>query len=250
MNKTLSTVLILITGFIGGLLGPILLGDTGSQYDMSIDAAAASDTQELRNEIAGLTSANDSLRSSFDLQATRLGQLEDKINSLPLPPAGGPEGLAFADMPTGQAFEGQINAVIEQRENQQSMERDQARAERRAEANARRVERMAEELGLSPQQTDQFATIVDDAATERSEYFSEIRENGWENIDRDEMRSTMETMREDEYSALEGVLTPEQLTQYQESNSNSGWGGGGRGGNNGGGGGRGGNTGGGRGNDF
>ncbi|MDC3283599.1 hypothetical protein OAV41_03385 [Planctomycetota bacterium] len=248
MNKTLSTVLILITGFIGGLLGPILLGDTGSQYDMSIDAAAASDTQELRNEIAGLTSANDSLRSSFDLQATRLGQLEDKINSLPLPPAGGPEGLAFADMPTGQAFEGQINAVIEQRENQQSMERDQARAERRAEANARRVERMAEELGLSPQQTDQFATIVDDAATERSEYFSEIRENGWENIDRDEMRSTMETMREDEYSALEGVLTPEQLTQYQESNSNSGWGGGGRGGNNGGG--RGGSTGGGRGNDF
>lgn len=248
MNKTLSTVLILITGFIGGLLGPILLGDTGSQYDMSIDAAAASDTQELRNEIAGLTSANDSLRSSFDLQATRLGQLEDKINSLPLPPAGGPEGLAFADMPTGQAFEGQINAVIEQRENQQSMERDQARAERRAEANARRVERMAEELGLSPQQTDQFATIVGDAATERTEYFSEIRENGWENIDRDEMRSTMETMREDEYSALEGVLTPEQLTQYQESNSNSGWGGGGRGGNNGGG--RGGSTGGGRGNDF
>ena len=247
MNKTLSTVLILITGFIGGLLGPILLGDTGPQYDMSIDAAAASDTQELRNEIAGLTSANDSLRSSFDLQATRLGQLEDKINSLPLPPAGGPEGLAFADMPTGQAFEGQINAVIEQRENRQSMERDQARAERRAEANARRVERMAEELGLSPQQTDQFATIVDDAATERSEYFSEIRENGWENIDRDEMRSTMETMREDEYSALEGVLTPEQLTQYQESNSNSGWGGG-RGGSTGGG--RGGSTGGGRGNDF
>ena len=249
MNKTLSTVLILITGFIGGLLGPILLGDTGSQYDMSIDAAAASDTQELRNEIAGLMSANDSLRSSFDLQATRLGQLEDKINSLPLPPAGGSEGLAFADMPTGQAFEGQINAVIEQRENRQSMERDQARAERRAEANERRVERMAEELGLSPQQTDQFATIVGDAATERSEYFSEIRENnGWENIDRDEMRSTMETMREDEYSALEGVLTPEQLTQYQESNSNSGWGGGGRGGNNGGG--RGGSTGGGRGNDF
>jgi len=61
------------------------------------------------------------------------------------------------------------------------------------------------------------------------------------------MRSTMETMRDDEYSSLEGVLTPEQLTQYQESNS--GWGGG-RGGNNGGGG-RGGNSGGsGRGNDF
>ena len=247
MNKTLSTVLVLITGFIGGLLGPILLGDTGSQYDMSIDAAAANDTQELRNEIAGLMSANDSLRSSFDLQATRLGQLEDKISSLPATSAGGSEGLTFADMPTGQAFEGQINAVIEQRENQQSMERDQARAERRAEANERRVERMAEELGLSPQQTDQFATIVGDAATERSEYFSEIRQNGWENIDRDEMRSTMETMREDEYSALEGVLTPEQLTQYQESNSNSGWGGG-RGGSTGGG--RGGNTGGGRGNDF
>ena len=247
MNKTLSTVLILITGFIGGLLGPILLGDTGSQYDMSIDAAAASDTQELRNEIAGLMSANDSLRSSFDLQATRLGQLENKVNSLPVPPPGGPDGLAFADMPTGQAFEGQINAVIEQRENQQSMERDQDRAERRAEANDRRVERMAKELGLSPQQTEQFATIVGDAATDRSDYFSEIRENGWENIDRDEMRSTMETMRDDEYSSLEGVLTPEQLTQYQESNS--GWGGG-RGGNSGGSG-RGGNSGGsGRGNDF
>jgi hypothetical protein len=154
-------------------------------------------------------------------------------------------------MPTGQAFEGQINAVLEQRENQQNMERDQDRAERRAEANDRRVERLAKELGLNPQQTEQFATIVGDAATNRSDYFAEIRENGWENIDRDEMRSTMETMRDDEYSSLEGVLTPEQLTQYQESNSSGGWGGGGRGGNNGGGGGRGGNNGGsGRGNDF
>ena len=245
MNKTLTTVLILITGFIGGLLGPILLGDTGSQYDMSIDAAAASDTQELRNEIAGLTSANDSLRSSFDLQATRLGQLEDKINSLPLPPPGGPDGLAFADMPTGQAFEGQINAVIEQRENQQNMERDQERAERRAEREASRVERMAEELGLDSAQTEQFAKITGETAEKRNEFFSDMRENGWGSVDRDEIRSQMEMMRDEENSQLEGVLTPEQMTQYQESNS-------GRGmfGNTGGGGGRGGNTGGGRGNEF
>jgi hypothetical protein len=245
MNKTLSTVLILITGFIGGLLGPILLGDTGSQYDMSIDAAAASDTQELRNEIAGLTSANDSLRSSFDLQATRLGQLEDKINSLPVPPAGGPDGLAFADMPTGQAFEGQINAVIEQRENQQSMERDQDRAERRAEANDRRVERMAEELGLNSSQTEQFAKITGEASEKRNAFFSDMRENGWGSVDREEIRSQMETMRDEESSQLEGVLTPEQMTQYQESNSRGMFGNTG-----GGGGGRGGNTGGGRGNDF
>jgi hypothetical protein len=245
MNKTLSTVLILITGFIGGLLGPILLGDTGSQYDMSIDAAAASDTQELRNEIAGLTSANDSLRSSFDLQATRLGQLEDKVNSLPVPPEGGPDGLAFADMPTGQAFEGQINAVIEQRENQQSMERDQDRAERRAEANDRRVERMAEELGLNSSQTEQFAKITGEASEKRNAFFSDMRENGWGSVDRDEIRSQMETMRDEESSQLEGVLTPEQMTQYQESNSRGMFGNTG-----GGGGGRGGNTGGGRGNDF
>jgi len=244
MNKTLSTVLILITGFIGGLLGPILLGDTGSQYDMSIDAAAASDTQELRNEIAGLTSANDSLRSSFDLQATRLGQLEDKINSLPLPPPGGPDGFAYADMPTGQAFEGQINAVIEERENQQSRERDQDRAERRAEANERRVERMAEELGLNSSQTEQFAKITGEASEKRNAFFSDMRENGWGNVDREEIRSQMETMRDEESSQLEGVLTPEQMTQYEESNNR------GMFGNTGGGGGRGGNTGGGRGNDF
>ena len=219
MNKTLSTVLILITGFIGGLLGPILLGDTGSQYDMSIDAAAASDTLELRNEIAGLMSANDSLRSSFDLQATRLGQLENKVNSLPVPPAGGPDGLSFADMPTGQAFEGQINAVIEQRENQQSMERDQDRAERRAEQLERRVERIAEELGLNSSQTEQFAKITGDASEKRNEFFSDMREGGWGSVDRDEIRSQMETMRDEEISQLEGVLTPEQMTQYQESNN-------------------------------
>jgi hypothetical protein len=245
MNKTLSTVLILITGFIGGLLGPILLGDTGSQYDMSIDAAAANDTQELRNEIAGLTSANDSLRSSFELQATRLSQLEGKVNSLPVPPSGGPDGLAFADMPTGQAFEGQINAVIEQRENQQSMERDQDRAERRAEANDRRVERMAEELGLNSSQTEQFAKITGEASEKRNAFFSDMRENGWGSVDREEIRSQMETMRDEESSQLEGVLTPEQMTQYQESNSRGMFGNTG-----GGGGGRGGNTGGGRGNDF
>ena len=236
MNKTLSTVLILITGFIGGLLGPILLGDTGSQYDMSIDAAAANDTQELRNEIAGLTSANDSLRSSFDLQATRLGQLENKVDSLPAPPPGGPGGLAFADMPSGQAFEGQVNAVIEERENQQSMERNQERAERRAEANDRRVERMAEELGLDSFQTEQFAKITGEASEKRNAFFSDMREDGWGSVDRDEIRSQMETMRDEESSQLEGVLTPEQMTQYQESNnrgmfgSTGGGGGSGRGG--------------------
>jgi hypothetical protein len=247
MNKTLSTVLILITGFIGGLLGPILLGDTGSQYDMSIDAAAASDTQELFNELAGLTSSNDSLRSSFDLQATRLGQLEDKVNSLPATPPGGSNGLAFADMPTGQAFEGQINAVIEQRENQQSMERDQDRAERRAEQLERRVERMAEELGLNSSQTEQFAKITGDASEKRNEFFSDMREGGWGSVDRDEIRSQMETMRDEEISQLEGVLTPEQMTQYQESNNRGMFGSTGGGG---GGGGRGGGGGSGRGNDF
>ncbi|MGY8759248.1 MAG: hypothetical protein ACKVJZ_07770, partial [Planctomycetota bacterium] len=59
------------------------------------------------------------------------------------------------------------------------------------------------------------------------------------------IRSQMETMRDEESSQLEGVLTPEQMTQYQESNSRGMFGNTG-----GGGGGRGGNTGGGRGNDF
>ena len=247
-NNTLSTVLILIAVF-GGLLGFIFLGGTDSQGETSSDADAdnGTDTQQalLRDEIDGLQSANDSLRIAFELQATRLGQLEDKVNGLPLPPAGGPDGLSFADMPTGQAFEGQINAVIEQRENQQSMERDQDRAERRAEQLERRVERMAEELGLNSSQTEQFAKITGDASEKRNEFFSDMREGGWGSVDRDEIRSQMETMRDEEISQLEGVLTPEQMTQYQESNSRGMFGNTG-----GGGGGRGGNTGGGRGNDF
>ena len=248
-NNTLSTALILIAVF-GGLLGFIFLGNADSQGEMSSDAGDRIDAQHTlwHDEIDGLKSSNDSLRIAFELQATRLGQLEDKVNSLPVPPPGGPDGFAFADMPTGQAFEGQINAVIEQRENQQSMERDQDRAERRAEANDRRVERMAEELGLNSSQTEQFAKITGDASEKRNAFFSDMRENGWGSVDRDEIRSQMETMRDEESSQLEGVLTPEQMTQYQESNNrgmfgNTGDGGGGRGG-------RGGNTGGGRGNDF
>ena len=63
-----------------------------------------------------------------------------------------------------------------------------------------------------------------------------ITEGGWGSVDRDEIRSQMETMRDEEISQLEGVLTPEQMTQYQESNnrgmfgSTGGGGGSGRGG--------------------
>jgi hypothetical protein len=242
MNQTLSTIFVLLIGFIGGLLGSSFSGSTDAQYDMSIEGAAVNDTQELRDQISALQAANDSLRHQFDLQASGLAQLTERLSQAPPPPG---SELSFGDMPTGQAFDAQVNAAIDQREADRDVERATARRERDEERTARRVERLAEELGLDSSQTAQFATILEDVATKRSDYFAEIRENGWENIDRDEMRSTMEEMREDEYSQIEGVLTPEQFTQYQESSSNERGGFGGGGGNRGGG-----NRGGGNGNDF
>jgi hypothetical protein len=230
MNQALTIILVLVIGFLGGLLGSSFSGgsNSDSQYDMSIEGAAVADTQQLRDEISALEASNGSLRQQFEMQASSIAMLDERISNLSEWEATTEsDALAFADMPTGQAFEGQVNAVIEQREAALALERTEQRAERQAAALESRVERLAEELGLDAQQTEQFGEIIGETGEKRTAMFLEMRESG--DFDRETMRSEMTTMREDEYSQLEGVLTPEQLTQYKDSNS-SGFGGGTRGG--------------------
>ncbi|MBC8371407.1 MAG: hypothetical protein H8E25_15500 [Planctomycetes bacterium] len=245
MNNPLSLVIMIALGFIGGMLGSTVFSDSADSYDMSIDGAAASvNNEQLQNELTALQQANDSLRQQFEMQSRDIGMLKERLDRMPAPGDDrGPAGAAFAEMPNGQAFEGQINAIIEQREAQQDFEREQQRDERQAEALTRRVDRLAEELGLTALQAEQYSEISKGTSEKRSQLFSDLREGL---IEREEIRNEMQTLRDDEYSQLEGVFTPEQLTQYQESNDSSrgGFGGGGsnRGGGNstrGGGGGRG-----------
>ena len=242
MNSSLQLVLVFLVGLLGGLLGSSFSSTSTAGSPQAFEAAPVDNDYEER--LMAYEAALDSLRSQFNFQANSIATLEDKFAFEAANSGSSEGGVAFGQMPAGPAFEGQINAVLEQRERNEELEREERRATRREEQLQKRVDRMAEELNLDPNQTTQLAGIMSETTISRENYFAELRELGtW---DRDEIRETMETMRTDELEKVGQVLTPDQLSQYEDMTA---WGNNGRGGggnNSGRGGGRGGS----RNNDF
>ena len=224
MNSSLQFVLMFFVGLLGGLLGSSFMStETSPVSPESFQAASAGN--ELEERLMAIESATDSLRSQFNLQANNIASLEDRLALEGTNNGPSEGGVAFGQMPAGQAFEGQINAVLEQRERSEELEREERRATRREEQLQKRVDRMAEELNLDPNQATQLAGIMSETTVSREDYFAELRELGtW---DRDEIRETMEIMRADELEKVGMVLTPDQLGQYEEMTA---WGNSGRGG--------------------
>ena len=261
MNQLLQTFLIFVTGLLGGLIGSVLLSDPGSTAETQ-DAESSYSTEanlELAESHDALQAQVDTLSRTVELQSSTILNLQDQVKGAvemeralregvmpggePLPP-----GLAMADVPTGPGFDAAVDAIIPQREEQEESERAERREERRQEQLARRVDDLAEQLGLDEAQKGEFAKILDESSKARNDFFQEMRETGaWS--DRETIRTKMTEMRESELQSLGGLLNPEQLSQYEESTSFTGFGGGGNRGGGGGGGNRGGgnNNGGGRG---
>ncbi|MEM8709871.1 MAG: hypothetical protein AAGG01_02880 [Planctomycetota bacterium] len=158
------------------------------------------------------------------------------------------EGPAAVATPSLQRA---VETVLERREEQQKLEREQKRAAEQEKRLEDRLAKLQTDLGLDQNQVDSMRTIYQDQDVKRDELRDEMRAMRDAGGSREEARAMWIDLRDATNEAIQGVLSPTQYEQYQESNNNDrGFGrGGDRGGNNRGGGGNnsgGGNNGGGR----
>lgn len=261
MNQLLQTFLILVTGLIGGLLGSTLLSSSDSDASPSAEAIAATETEaDLGKQLDSMQMQLDNMERQLEVQGGSILSMKDRVSSAvemdrALRDGRLPDGeefpLASNPIPTGQGFDAAVGAVIQQREEQEDAERDERREDRRQEQLETRIAELSEQLGLDSSQTEALSSALNDSSVARNEFFADMRENGWGG-DREGIRERMTEIGEQETEALSASLTPEQMTQYAESNEARGFGGfgggnrGSGGGGNRGGGGGGGN----RGGDF
>ncbi len=238
MNTTLQGFVILLLGLLGGLLSQVLLGSSSAADPLpALESRVQAADADLAKQLQSLQVAVDSLNRQLELQSSTLMHLQDQMAGVAelerslrsgQLPEGVPMPLAMENMPTGMGFDAAVDAVIQQREQQQQAERAERREEMRKEQLARRVEELAEQLGLAPEQKDAFAQALDQASKERSAFFAEMRETGF--LGRDAISEKMIAIREQEMDQLRPVLSEEQLSQYEELTTFRGFGGGGSGG--------------------
>lgn len=141
-----------------------------------------------------------------------------------------------------EAFVASVGEALDRIRDKEEKERQQKMLEDQAARLEERLTQLRDELGLSQYQVDEMRDVLTTQNQRRNELFA----GGWQNVDREAMRTGMESIRDDTQKALGAILTPEQLDGYRQSERNSfGRGFGGPGGPGGFGGGRGGRGGGG-----
>lgn len=143
-----------------------------------------------------------------------------------------------------EAFVASVGEALDQIRDKEEKARQEKMLADQAARLEERLTQLREELGLSQYQVDEMRGVL----TAQNERRTELFAGGWQNVDREAMRTGMESIRDDTQKALGGILTPEQLDGYRQSERNSfgrggfggpgggGPGGGGRGGRGGGGG--------------
>ncbi len=125
-----------------------------------------------------------------------------------------------------------VESVIEQREERERLQKEQERADAAVKRLEDRLAKLQTDLGLDQSQVNSMREIFQATEARRDgmrEEMRTMRENGgsWE-----DMRTAMQTARDESNAQIQAVLTPGQFTQYEASNQDDR----GRGGNTGGGG--------------
>ena len=132
-------------------------------------------------------------------------------------------------------FKLQVGSVLEEIRSQEEEEREKQREEARLERREKQLQQLAEKLGMDTYQTNSMRVALANQDAQLQKAREEIRDTGnWTS-----MRDAMTSTREETLRAISLFLTPTQVTQYEETNSDMGFRGG-RGGRGGGGGGPGG----------
>lgn len=125
-----------------------------------------------------------------------------------------------------------VGSALEDIRAAEEAEREKEREEREARRMDEQVARLTEELGLDSGQAKDMRNLMDSERLKREELFATMRDG---TMNREDMRDSMGSLRDDWNTALAGILTPAQLQTYNDSNlgrtlNNFGRGGGGRGG--------------------
>lgn len=229
----------LLGGFAAGSVGGMLFSPAGpadGQDPLLIEAAGGASDGDLVDKYRALEAQHAALQASFDsLELTVEGLANRREAVIEAAPSTDVEAdtSAYADreaMPYTLEEEMRFAAYLENLEKKKEEEEQLERERRRQEQMVRRVDRLAEQLGLDAYQKGEMQRVLSESEATTREYFAKLRESGeW---DRDAVRTGMEELNQKTNDQLAGFLTPDQLTQYQESNTgfNRFFGGGGRGG--------------------
>ncbi|MEM1449871.1 MAG: hypothetical protein AAF957_01590 [Planctomycetota bacterium] len=227
---------------------PAETADTTARADSELLAAI----DGLRAENRALVERIDALELSSELAPVAVGgrtaattersDIEDVVKEV----LGSLDGTGTA-APT-PAMQTAIESVLDMREERERLERDQKRAEAQERRMEDRLAKLQTELGLDQNQVNSMRTIFQDEDIRRDELRTKMREaRDSGNMDFGDVRQMWTDSRDATNQSIQGVLTPSQYEQYQETQQNDRWGrrGGGDagrdgGGNNGGGGGGGG----------
>lgn len=226
----------LAAGLVGGLAATVF-APSGSQPNQDDSSEVILPGQDADGSLSELT---DQVR----VLAQRIEMLENTDSLGTRRPTGEMAMSAFTEeqlqeavaaVITGSPDQGTMRTMIantlEDLRTQEEIQKDMEREQRRLDQLQSRVDRVAEKLGLYPDQSTALYDIYADSDEKRNTLRDDMR-NG--TADFTTIRESMRAIGDEADVALQGLLSPEQYTQYEEENLG---GGGGRGG---GGGGRGG----------
>ncbi|MBT3340769.1 MAG: hypothetical protein HOM34_05785 [Planctomycetes bacterium] len=231
MDKAPLVILFLLLALGGGAVGSSLFGPAAP---LAVDSVAVATTDSaFDSRIDSLQQEINKLNGQFSLMNEQLsastrrpleapherGRRGDELAAA----TGGPS--ASGPRMGGVGMEREFEAYLQQRENNQTAERDIKRAEQRKERASSQALKMQEKYGLDEYQTSvlEGALLVKDEA--RSVAFTEMREGG--SFDREKIRETMTSIRETELNTLSGAFNAEQMTQYETDTERGGFGRGG-----------------------
>jgi septal ring factor EnvC (AmiA/AmiB activator) len=139
----------------------------------------------------------------------------------------------MAKGPDQGAVRSMITSTLDDIQAQEELEREMEREQRRLDQLQARVDRLAEQLALYPDQAASVYDIYADRDAQRDAIREDMR-NG--TADFTNIRESFRSLDEETDTALQGVFTAEQYTKYTEENlGNTGRGGFGGGGGRGGG---------------
>ena len=235
------------------MVRPVAIPSSGSRLSGPTDSTiAAADAEllaaieSLRGETRGLIDRVESLEMNADLAPVGMasaprsvaGASRSDIESIVKDVLGSidtADGTTVAATPAMQAA---VESVLDMREERERLEREQKRAEAQVQRMEDRLAKLQTDLGLDQNQVNSMRTILQDEEVRRDDMRTKMREaRDGGNMDMGDVRQMWTDMRTETNTAVQGVLSPSQYEQYQESQQNDRWGGRQRGGTDAGGGG-------------
>ena len=219
----------ILAGTISGIAAGVVAGILVQKPETNANSSASLDSgSNVSSELSALRDKDVSVDE-------RLAQLESQLSTS----LSGAPRAAVAQSPTEEdlALEADLREIVELHRAASEVSlanpglyasveqalvdiRDQEEADRRAEAEAARVERLeerladaAEKLGLDGYQMDGMRTVVVDSQTLMNALMQQMRDGDG---DWGDMRDQMGEIREQAELGLQGILTAEQWEQMEE----------------------------------